>query len=228
MTEWVQIGDARWDHLVAIYALCDHPSGEVRYIGKTEKFIIDRFREHERDAKRSHLPVHIWLRSAKSTLLKLIEHVDQDHWQEREKFWIKKHRESGRLLNQTSGGQGRSGSYFSKETREKIASSKRTGDFFLCEICSSKFWRKKSEIYRGECRFCSKKCYQKSLKGVPKKLPLGMAEKGVKAAAKKRLNQKECKRGHPLYGDNVYLNKIGARVCKECRKVHKAKYRGKI
>lgn len=29
--------------------------------------------------------------------------------------------------------------------------------------------------------------------------------------------QTECKRGHPLYGDNVYRNPQGGRECKTCR-----------
>lgn len=33
-----------------------------------------------------------------------------------------------------------------------------------------------------------------------------------------------CKRGHPLFGGNVYRHPSGRRVCRECNKLHKAAY----
>lgn len=46
------------------------------------------------------------------------------------------------------------------EQRNKKAIAKRRGSFFGCEVCSKRFWRQPSAIKNGECRFCSKKCYQ--------------------------------------------------------------------
>lgn len=34
-----------------------------------------------------------------------------------------------------------------------------------------------------------------------------------------------CKRGHPLFGGNVYLDRRGCRVCRTCQKAHAAAYR---
>ena len=34
--------------------------------------------------------------------------------------------------------------------------------------------------------------------------------------------QRWCKRGHPLFGHNVYLHPAGRRVCKQCRAIHKS------
>lgn len=37
-------------------------------------------------------------------------------------------------------------------------------------------------------------------------------------------SQKFCKRGHPLFGANLYRHPSGRRVCRECHKAHKAAY----
>lgn len=34
--------------------------------------------------------------------------------------------------------------------------------------------------------------------------------------------QRFCKRSHPLFGPNVYHSPSGRRVCRECRRIHKA------
>lgn len=49
--------------------------------------------------------------------------------------------------------------------------------------------------------------------------------KAVAAAAEERRSRTTCKRGHLLSGDNLYVNRRGARVCKECRKIHKRRHR---
>ncbi len=36
-----------------------------------------------------------------------------------------------------------------------------------------------------------------------------------------------CKRGHPLFGNNLYRNPNGRRVCRTCRRIHKATYSAK-
>jgi 5-methylcytosine-specific restriction endonuclease McrA len=49
----------------------------------------------------------------------------------------------------------------------------------------------------------------------------------TEAAAQEKRNRTHCKRGHPLSGDNLYINNTGgktARVCIECRKLHKQAY----
>lgn len=38
--------------------------------------------------------------------------------------------------------------------------------------------------------------------------------------------QTHCQNGHPLSGENLYLNPAGARVCKACRRAyHRARYK---
>ena len=51
-----------------------------------------------------------------------------------------------------------------------------------------------------------------------------MLDSGAKGRA--HYSKNSCKRGHPLEGYNVYINPVGARVCKECRKAnHRERYR---
>lgn len=219
MTEFVTIGRA-----TRIYALADE-GGRTRYIGKTVRTLADRLGQHRRAARTSNLPVGRWLRKHPDATIRLIEIVNAgEDWAARERFWIARGTD---LLNLTSGGEGLVGHQFSDAHREKIAASLRTGGHFACETCGSEFWRKRHEIANGNCRFCSRDCYAASLKGVSRPLPKIATTKGVAAAALARRARTDCKRGHPLNGDNLFITSQGSRGCKECRKIHKAAYRSK-
>lgn len=125
------IGDAT--RTTAIYALCEFPNWEPRYVGKTVQYLHERHKSHIRDAKRgSRLPVHYWLRkqiAADVLAIKLLEYVPPGaDWAARESAWIAKLKADGhRLLNLTVGGEGLPGHKFSAEHRQKIAAALRTG-----------------------------------------------------------------------------------------------------
>jgi len=221
------------DRVTAIYALCE-PDDTPRYVGKTVRYLHERHKQHIRDAqKHRRLPVHRWLSKRieqRATLvIRLLEYVPPgDDWAARERHWIDSLRSEGKpLLNLTSGGEGLPGHAFSAEHRAKIAASLRTGALLPCETCGTEFWRKRKDIKRGNCRFCSRNCYAASLRGVPRPVPEACTTRGVASAAAARRSRTHCKRGHPLSGGNLYLNARGARVCKACRKIHKATYRSK-
>jgi hypothetical protein len=229
-----RIGDATpW---VRIYALCDYP--EVpRYVGKTVRWLGDRHKAHIRAAQTiemPRLPVHRWIRKQISInaplVIKLLENVeDASIWAERERFWIAKLRSDGaNLLNLTNGGEGLHGHVFTVEHRANIAAGLRTGSTFSCETCGVAFWRKPRDIKKGDNRFCSRSCYALSLKDVSRPVPALCTERGVAAAAAARRAQTDCKRGHPLSGDNLFLTSGGGRGCKECRRLHKQTYRKKV
>lgn len=219
MVEPVVIGRA-----TLIYAL-DDESGQTRYIGKTVRSLKDRFAQHKLAAKTSRLPVGRWLRRHPGATIRLIEKVEAGgDWAARERFWIER---GQNLLNLTLGGEGLAGHVFSQEHRAKIAAKLRTGKDFNCETCGKSFWRKQRDIAKGNCRFCSRSCYSASLKGISRPVSAIATERGIAAAAKARRARTLCKRGHPLSGDNVFMTSQGSRGCKECRKIHKAKYRGK-
>lgn len=216
---------------VTIYALCEPSDGAVRYIGKTRYTTTRRLIYHMSAAVRSRVASANWLRSLRGKgvkpLVVELEKVPLDaDWQCRERHWISEYRAAGaRLLNLTDGGEGLHGrSIAGTEHARRISESLRRGSEFSCESCENKFWRKPKEIRKGDCRFCSRECYQKSLRGVSRRVSQSCKERGVAAAAKAKRDRPHCKRGHPLSGDNLYVNARGARVCKECRKIHKKTY----
>lgn len=157
------IGAATRD--LRIYALCEFPSWEVRYVGKTTQFVGERHKAHIRDAKRGQKrPVSYWLRKklAAGEFL-AVKHLEwlttADDWQARERFWIAKYRAEGcNLLNLTDGGEGFHGLTMTQSHKDKIAAALRTGGTFNCEVCNASFWRKQSAIALGQNRFCSRGC----------------------------------------------------------------------
>lgn len=163
----VIIGDA-----TRIYALCEFPSMVTRYIGKTVRPLRLRFASHQQVANHNpRLPVGRWLAKAKregrQVCIKWLETVPKGKdWQERERFWIAKHKDDGaNLLNLTVGGEGLAGHKFTNEHRQKISASLRTGGFFSCLLCGDEFYRKRSQIQKGQTKYCGHSCANKSTKG---------------------------------------------------------------
>ena len=161
---------------VLIYALTYPGTDRVRYVGKTVRSPRKRHNEHIAAAMKDNprLPVHRWLASLYRrglwSCLWHLERVSEDQdWAARERHWINKFRADGQeLLNLTDGGEGLPGLPRSQETRDKIAAGIRSGAYFDCEVCQDKFWRKRNQIEKGQCRFCSKACYQRWQIGKPK------------------------------------------------------------
>lgn len=231
MKPTVTIGDCHKPD-VSIYALCDSKSMEPRYIGKTVTRLERRLSQHITAAKRSRLPVHHWINkrisSGENVVIRLVEVVShKSDWAERERHWIKYLKENGRSLNVTDGGEGLAGHVFTEQHRKNISEAIKTGEYIECEQCGAKAWRKQCEIKKGNNRFCSKDCYQKSQIGVSKPVSEIATRNGVAAAALKRLSRTHCKRGHLLSGENLFVTSKGGRGCKQCRKIHKATYRAK-
>lgn len=219
---------------VWIYALCDPHSYEPRYIGKTGGYMVDRHKAHLWEARAgSRLPVHSWMRgvieAGHRSVIKSIELVPAEgDWAARERHWIAHYRNAGvNLFNVTDGGEGHSGIVWDDARKERVAKALRKGAWFGCETCAKQFWRKPKDIKAGNNRFCSRQCYAASQAGVAKPVPQVCTERGVAAAAAARKSRTHCLRGHPLEGDNLFRTSAGARGCKECRKVHKATYRGR-
>ena len=214
---------------VALYGIRKTNSGPFVYIGSTSQLVRDRIRGHVLDAKKGGLlPINEWVRENLDGFEVVVLEVVQDFKRhEREKHWVGIHSET--LLNVTDGGPGMSGHRFAgTDHARNIASSVRTGASFDCEQCGAAFWRKRTEIEKGNVRFCSRRCYSNSLKGITRKVSDICTERGVAAAAAEKLSRELCKRGHPLSGDNLFRTSNGARGCKECRRIHKAAYRGRL
>jgi hypothetical protein len=90
-----------------IYALCDPDTEEVRYIGKTVNY-PRRINAHYNEKRTTHKCR--WLKSlnGRFPVVKLLETIPEDQWEEAEKRQIKLHKEMGcDLTNHTDGGDGR-------------------------------------------------------------------------------------------------------------------------
>lgn len=94
--------------MITIYALLDPRDNQIRYIGKTkdlDKRIVEHLKLKEKTYKNNWLKSIIALGLKPKT--KILEIVDDDVWQEREKYFIKYHKDLGcRLTNMTEGGEG--------------------------------------------------------------------------------------------------------------------------
>jgi len=95
---------------IFIYGLYEDDNYEVRYIGKTnKKDILKRLNEHILESFRNNENTHKrnWIKSVinngKKVNIKCIEEVDENNWEERERFWISNFKN---LTNYTDGGQG--------------------------------------------------------------------------------------------------------------------------
>lgn len=208
-----------------IYALCRPGGIDPRYVGKTHYWLHVRHKAHLVEARKPNprLPVHCWLSSLYArgewSCIKLLEYVPAgEDWAAREKHWIQKLRSDGvKLLNLTDGGEGIAGLVRSDETRRKIANGLRKGQSFACEHCGTMFWRKPRDIHAGNSRFCSRVCYHAWTAGKSKPVPTQCTTAGIAAAAALRREQTHCKHGHPLSGENLFINRNGSRVCRKCR-----------
>jgi hypothetical protein len=92
---------------VYIYALKDPDTEDMRYVGMSKQPKI-RFKAHMHD--RSNNRKGAWiaeLRAAgKRPILTILEETNKENWEDRERYWIAKGRESGwPLLNIMAGGQ---------------------------------------------------------------------------------------------------------------------------
>jgi group I intron endonuclease len=108
---------------IKIYCL-KHPNTlEIRYVGMTSKSLEKRLNKHIDNAKYTKHNKHLcnWILSIlkldKKPIIELLEEVDFNVWQEKEKFYISKF---PRLLNFTLGGEGTFGLKHSEESKKKM------------------------------------------------------------------------------------------------------------
>lgn len=99
--------------MVTIYGLVCPLSGEIRYIGKTNRNLRLRLNAHVTESRRlRHSHKHRWIagcydRGLRPSVWVLEELEDGANWQERERDWIKRAKDLGLdLTNQTAGGEG--------------------------------------------------------------------------------------------------------------------------
>ena len=144
-----------------IYALCCPCTGEVRYIGKSNK-PKDRLKAHIWSGKRAQSSYkRNWIDKLKSKgfrpELLVLEETIVDNWKEREKHYIKYYKDLGcKLTNHCSGGEGLT---FGNQTSfKKGCDPANKGKAFKkpCSICEKLFEVSPSEYKKYKC--CSMKC----------------------------------------------------------------------
>lgn len=92
--------------LIAIYALREPDTGEIRYIGKATDAMA-RFKSHMRDARRRSTPVYVWINelaaAGKKPVMDVLRMVEPSQWEAAEREEIAC-RDRKRLLNIAAGG----------------------------------------------------------------------------------------------------------------------------
>lgn len=112
--------------LAYIYCLLDPDNGKCRYVGKSidpvKRLKIHLIYEEKNPYK--YRWIQKVLKNEKYPVLKILESVDNQNWQERERWWISFFRKKRQpLTNLTLGGEGSNGVPCSKEKKKKISRS---------------------------------------------------------------------------------------------------------
>lgn len=111
---------------LVIYGLVDPRNGKLRYVGKSTRGLMGRFREHEDEARCEKTHKANWLRQLLATgahpLVKLLECVGSPEELDRaERRWIALYRtfNGNQLTNATDGGDGGAVSAEAKQRRDE-------------------------------------------------------------------------------------------------------------
>jgi hypothetical protein len=154
------IGDFRifyYRERIVFYALCPRGTATAVYIGSTSQPLRRRIEAHVRDARKgSALPVHAWMRAHASFDVRVLGYSDSAIRCEVEQKLVDEHKPP---LNVTDGGPGLSGHKFAgTDHARRINAALRSGAHFDCRRCGTRFWRKRSEIVKGNNLYCSRVC----------------------------------------------------------------------
>lgn len=116
--------------MVKIYGLIDPKTGTIRYVGKTVNDLKHRLSAHiseSRNLQNNH-PKHRWIRkvfdSGDEPNIVLIEEVDDEIWEDREKYWINFYKHTNNLTNISEGGikpPNHQNEKRSEETKKKLS-----------------------------------------------------------------------------------------------------------
>lgn len=112
-----------------IYTLSDPRTQEVRYVGVTFRG-KRRYNEHiSRAMTGGKTHRDCWIRSlivaGVRPFYRVVETGDGDGWQDAERAWIAKYRQSERLVNHTDGGDGTPGLPISPEIRRRLSEARK-------------------------------------------------------------------------------------------------------
>jgi hypothetical protein len=108
-----------------IYTYADPRTGEIRYVGKTERDLESRIREHQCRARSGRTHLYCWTRSLEAKpLVEVLE--ETQNTTSAEVYWIAQLKAWGfNLVNHTDGGEGQRGLRHTQATKEKIGRAQR-------------------------------------------------------------------------------------------------------
>lgn len=113
----------RADIRIKVYCLKHPDTLEIRYVGITSKSLSKRLSKHLDNAKYTKHNKHLcnWINSIlkndKNPIIEIIEEVDYNIWQEKERYYISHY---PNLLNSTEGGEGAFGFRHSEASKKKM------------------------------------------------------------------------------------------------------------
>lgn len=113
---------------IKIYALIDVRTNDIKYIGKTIQSLNKRLSSHYsiKDDDLTHRAN--WIRELKKVnlkpIIKLIEIVTDDNWEEREIYWIEYYSKIFKLTNTDKGGRGSHKTDIDFRLKKSISSKK--------------------------------------------------------------------------------------------------------
>jgi group I intron endonuclease len=110
-------------NIFCIYVFSDEDCLPI-YVGKAKNFDKRASQHINVDRFKYDTWFYRWLNKCiaegRGYYIDILEEVNQENWQERERYWIKHVKENGyRLTNMTDGGDGNNNQVFSKEALEK-------------------------------------------------------------------------------------------------------------
>ena len=145
------------DKIVFIYGLFDPREPEhIRYIGKTNKnrlysrmFMHKKTVKYENDNNNHRIN---WMKKLHNANIEfqyiILEECFSYNWKEKEQYWIKKSKEEGHILtNSTAGGDGCVEP--TPELRKKLSESHRGNKARLGIPCTKEYKEKLSKLYKG-------------------------------------------------------------------------------
>ena len=191
--------------MTIIYALTDPRNGKIRYVGKSNDTYL-RLKSHMSEARRNSGTHRLnWLRQllnlSLDPILTILEEVEDEDWQDRERYWIAYGRSVGwPLTNATAGGKGANNP--SKATRKKLSKAA-MGKRYAAGKRTKEFRLQQAEYARGN----------QNAKGhtVSKD-----ARKGISAALKRHFQENP-----PPVGEKVKHAKLRTGDVKEIRRIYR-------
>lgn len=113
---------------VKIYKLTEPRTEKVRYIGITVQRLCKRLCGHVHHAKHNNSNMDKWIKELLllklRPIISLIEEVEKELWQQREKYWIKYYRKQyPDLTNMAQGGNGSPGLVWKEESIQSLSES---------------------------------------------------------------------------------------------------------